>query len=43
VFNRRATGRSSTGDGSDKGLDKTEEKLRSWGKLSTTNDLRARK
>jgi hypothetical protein len=26
-----------------KGLDKTEEKLRSWGKLSTTNDLRARK
>jgi hypothetical protein len=23
---------------SDKGLDKTEEKLRSWGKLSTTKD-----
>jgi hypothetical protein len=28
---------------SDKGLGKTEEKLTSWGKLSTTNDLRARK
>jgi hypothetical protein len=28
---------------SDKGLDKTEEKLRSWGKLSTTKDPRARK
>jgi hypothetical protein len=28
---------------SDKGLDKIEEKLRSWGKLSTTNDLRAQK
>jgi hypothetical protein len=28
---------------SDKGLGKTEEKLRSWGKLSTTKDLRARK
>jgi hypothetical protein len=27
---------------SDKGLDKTEEKLRSWGKLSTTKDPRAR-
>jgi hypothetical protein len=26
-----------------KGLDKTEEKLSGWGKLSTTNDLRARK
>jgi hypothetical protein len=28
---------------SDKGLGKTEEKLTSWGKLSTTNDLRAQK
>jgi hypothetical protein len=28
---------------SDKGLDKTEEKLTSWGKLGTTKDLRARK
>jgi hypothetical protein len=28
---------------SDKGLGKTEEKLRSWGKLSTTKDLRAQK
>jgi hypothetical protein len=28
---------------SDKGLGKTEEKLRSWGKLSTTKDPRARK
>jgi hypothetical protein len=28
---------------SDKGLDKTEEKLRGWGKLSTTNDPGARK
>jgi hypothetical protein len=28
---------------SDKGLDKTEEKLSGWGKLSTTNNLRARK
>jgi hypothetical protein len=26
-----------------KGLGKTEEKLTSWGKLSRTNDLRARK
>jgi hypothetical protein len=26
-----------------KGLDKTEKKLRSWGKLSTTKDPRARK
>jgi hypothetical protein len=26
---------------SDNGLGKTEEKLMSWGKLSTTNDLRA--
>jgi hypothetical protein len=26
---------------SDNGLGKTEEKLTSWGKLSTTNDLRA--
>jgi hypothetical protein len=25
----------------DKGFDKTEEKLTSWGKLSTTKDLRA--
>ena len=28
---------------SNKGLGKTEEKLRSWGKLSTTKDPRARK
>jgi hypothetical protein len=28
---------------SDMGLDKTKEKLTSWGKLSTTKDLRARK
>jgi hypothetical protein len=28
---------------SDKGLGKTEEKLRSWGKLSTTKDPRAQK
>jgi hypothetical protein len=28
---------------SDKGLDKTEEKLRSWEKLSTTKDPRAKK
>jgi hypothetical protein len=28
---------------SDKGLDKTEEKLRSWGKMSTTKDPRAQK
>jgi hypothetical protein len=28
---------------SDKGLEKTEKKLTSWGKRSTTNDLRARK
>jgi hypothetical protein len=28
---------------SDKGLGKNEEKLRRWGKLSTTKDLRARK
>jgi hypothetical protein len=28
---------------SDIGLGKTEEKLRGWGKLSTTNDPRARK
>jgi hypothetical protein len=28
---------------SDKGLGKTEEKLTSWGKLSTTKDPRARK
>jgi len=28
---------------SDKVLGKTEEKLRSWGKLSTTKDPRARK
>jgi hypothetical protein len=28
---------------SDKGLGKTEKKLRSWRKLSTTKDLRARK
>jgi hypothetical protein len=28
---------------SDKGLGKTKEKLRSWGKLSTTKDPRARK
>jgi hypothetical protein len=28
---------------SDKGLGKTEEKLRSWEKLSITKDLRARK
>jgi hypothetical protein len=28
---------------SDKGLDKTEEKLRSWVKLSTTKDPRVRK
>jgi hypothetical protein len=28
---------------SDNGLGKTEEKLMSWGKLSTTNDPRARK
>jgi hypothetical protein len=28
---------------SDKGLDKTEEKLSGWGKLSTTKDPRARK
>jgi hypothetical protein len=28
---------------SDNGLGKTEEKLTSWGKLSTTKDLRARK
>jgi hypothetical protein len=28
---------------SDKGLEKTKEKLTSWGKLSTTNDVRAQK
>jgi hypothetical protein len=28
---------------SDKGLGKTEEKRRSWGKLRTTKDPRARK
>jgi hypothetical protein len=28
---------------SDKGLDKTEEKLRSWRKLSIIKDLRAQK
>jgi hypothetical protein len=28
---------------SDKGLGKTKEKRRSWKKLSTTKDLRARK
>jgi hypothetical protein len=28
---------------SDKGLEKTEEKLTSWGKLSTTKDPRAQK
>jgi hypothetical protein len=28
---------------SDKSLDKTEEKLMSWGKLSTTKDPRAQK
>jgi hypothetical protein len=28
---------------SDNSLGKTEEKLMSWGKLSTTKDLRARK
>jgi hypothetical protein len=28
---------------SDKGLGKTKKKLTSWGKLSTTKDLRAQK
>jgi hypothetical protein len=28
---------------SDKGLGKTEEKLRSWEKVNTTKDLRAQK